>query len=108
MVSVLFFAVELEPVPEPELELEPAPAVQPAVSRPAAAAITAYLLRRLMPFGPYCRVVLTIRAAPHRPAACGAGCAEVPDSPGRPRPVLADAGECTWLSCCLWCCVLGL
>src|ERR1700749_892592 len=64
MVSVLFFADGLEPErePEPEPERDRGPAVQPAVIKPAAARRTPYLRRRLMAFGPNCRVVLTMRA----------------------------------------------
>jgi hypothetical protein len=54
MVSTLL--VDVVPPPEPELELEPA--LQPAASMPAAM-MTPYLVRRLMPCGPYCRVVVT-------------------------------------------------
>jgi hypothetical protein len=60
MVSTLLVVV-LPPLAE--LELEPAPALQPAASKPAAAAMTPYLVRRLMPFRPYCRLILTMRGA---------------------------------------------
>jgi hypothetical protein len=55
MVSVLF--VDVFALLEPELELELEPALQPAAaaSRPAAR-MTPYLVRRLMPLRPYCRV----------------------------------------------------
>ena len=59
MVSTLL--VDVVPVP-PELELEPEPALQPAASKPATT-MAPYLVRRLMPFRPYCRVVLTVRGA---------------------------------------------
>jgi hypothetical protein len=64
MVSTLLVVV-LPPLAELELELEPepAPALQPAASKPAAAAMTPYLVRRLMPFRPYCRLILTMRGA---------------------------------------------
>jgi hypothetical protein len=48
MVSVLLVAA-LALVVEPGLELVPEPAVQPAASA-AAATMTPYLMRRLMPF----------------------------------------------------------
>ena len=59
MVSTLL--VDVVPLPL-ELELEPEPALQPAASKPAAT-MAPYLVRRLMPFRPYCRVVLTVRGA---------------------------------------------
>jgi hypothetical protein len=52
MVSVLL--VDVLPPVEPVLELEPA--LQPAASRPAARGIIPYLVRRLMPLRPNCRV----------------------------------------------------
>src|SRR5947209_13099105 len=61
MVSVLLPAALL-PLPEPEPELDWEPAVHPAAIMPAAT-MTPYLVRRLMPFRPYCRVVLTGRGA---------------------------------------------
>jgi len=53
MVSTLF--VDVLPLLEPELVLELEPALQPAASRPAVR-MTPYLVRRLMPLRPYCRV----------------------------------------------------
>jgi hypothetical protein len=45
------------PLPEPELEVDWEPAVHPAAIAPAAT-MTPYLMRRLMPFRPYCRLAL--------------------------------------------------
>src|SRR5690348_11869807 len=50
------------PLPEPGLEVDWEPAVHPAAITPAAT-MTPYLMRRLMPFRPYCRLVLTGRGA---------------------------------------------
>jgi hypothetical protein len=88
MASVLLPAALL-PLPEPPLlELDWEPAVHPAAIMPAAT-MTPYLVRRLMPFRPYCRSVLTGRAAAGAERRDG-GC------PARERPS-------RWCDFCCFC-----